>query len=358
MLDQSAADRRSGRAVPRARSRTRSRPACSAACSSRSWASATSARSTGTTSPQLQKYLAHGPRLRRAGAAARGDREGARLPAGRRGPDVVPRARRRSRAKTARSCRSRSQPAARLHRGGPRRDPRADASRPARRGDHRRHVPGQHARAGPRRVSRAVLRRGHLRVARRGLRRRAGQGRAAADRRHLQHLPAAELRPDLPGSGPAEPAGDAAAGPRRAGRARRADAPRRVRPGLPAAVAEPGRDGPRRRSRRGADARLRAGARRPDGDPLSQGRGRDDRPREPAPIELGTAEVLRLGPRRHDRRLRHAAGRVRRGGRAAARARASTSASSTPGSSSRSTPARSSGPWPSARSWSRSRKGA
>ena len=55
----------------------------------------------------------------------------------------------------------------------------------------RRHVPGQQAGAGPRRVSRPLLRHRHLRIARRGLCRRAGQGGLAADRRHLQHVPAA-----------------------------------------------------------------------------------------------------------------------------------------------------------------------
>ena len=54
----------------------------------------------------------------------------------------------------------------------------------------------------------------------------------------------------------------AADGPRRAGRARRPDAPRRVRPDLLAAAAEPDGDGPRRRRRRGADARLGPAARR------------------------------------------------------------------------------------------------
>ena len=44
----------------------------------------------------------------------------------------------------------------------------------------------------------------------------------------------------------------AAAGPRRPGRARRPDAPRRLRPDLPAAVAQPGGDGPRRRAGPGA----------------------------------------------------------------------------------------------------------
>ena len=60
---------------------------------------------------------------------------------------------------------------------------------------------------------------------------------------------------------------------------------------------------------RGADDRLGLAARRPGGHPLSQGRGRDASPRPRRPIELGKAEVLRSGRRRHVRRLRHAAGR-------------------------------------------------
>ena len=84
-------------------------------------------------------------------------------------------------------------------------------------------------------------------VAHRGVCRRAGQGRAAADRRYLQHVPATQLRPDLPGSGAAESAGHVRARSRRACRPRRADAPRRVRPGLHAAVSEHGGDGAGRR---------------------------------------------------------------------------------------------------------------
>ena len=53
----------------------------------------------------------------------------------------------------------------------------------------------------------AVFRHRHLRVARRGLCRRTGQERLAADRRHLQHLPATQLRSDFPGSRAAEFAG-------------------------------------------------------------------------------------------------------------------------------------------------------
>ena len=74
-----------------------------------------------------------------------------------------------------------------------------------------------------------VFRHGHLRGARGGVRRRAGQGWAAADRRYLQHVPAAVVRPDFPGGRAAEPAGDVHARSRRADRAGWADAPRRVR---------------------------------------------------------------------------------------------------------------------------------
>ena len=53
------------------------------------------------------------------------------------------------------------------------------------------------------------------------------------------------------------------AGSRRAGRSRRPDPSRRVRPGLPARVSEPGRDGARRCARSGGDARLGLASRRP-----------------------------------------------------------------------------------------------
>ena len=95
---------------------------------------------------------------------------------------------------------------------------------------------GNKLEAGSRRLSRPLLRHRHLRIARRGLRRRAGQGRPAADRRYLQHVPAAQLRSDLPGSRAAEPAGHVPARPRRPDRSRRPDASRRVRPRLHAAV--------------------------------------------------------------------------------------------------------------------------
>ena len=57
----------------------RSRPACTAACCSRSWVSATSARSTATTSPSCSKYLEMVQDVDGPGAAARGDAKGARL---------------------------------------------------------------------------------------------------------------------------------------------------------------------------------------------------------------------------------------------------------------------------------------
>ena len=61
-----------------------------------------------------------------------------------------------------------------------------------------------------------------------------------------------------------------------------------------------------------------------------------DRAASVAPIELGQAEVLRLGRRRHDRRLRHAAGRLPARPPSCCATKGSTSASSTPASSSRS----------------------
>ena len=140
----------------------------------------------------------------------------------------------------------------------------------------------------------ALLRHRHLRVARRRLCRRAGQGRHAADRGHLFHLPAALLRPDLPGSGPAKPAGRLHARPRRSDRSRRSDAPRRLRHALSAAVPELRGHGSRRRTRRGPDAALRADARRPGVAALSQGQPRKSRS-QLAPIELGQAEVLEWG---------------------------------------------------------------
>src|SRR5262249_30103277 len=73
-----------------------------------------------------------------------------------------------------------------------------------------------------------------------------GRGGAPAGWRHLQHVPPAVLRPDLPGGRPAGPAGRLLPGPRRAGRRRRADAPRLLRPGVSPRLPHPGGDGPGR----------------------------------------------------------------------------------------------------------------
>ena len=112
-------------------------------------------------------------------------------------------------------------------------------------------------------------------IARRRVRRRAGQGRDEAGRGHLQHVPAAELRPDLPGGVPAEPARRVRDGPRRAHRSGGPDAPRRVRHPVHAAVPEHGQHGPGRRGRHAADAAVRARAQRPDLDALPE-----DEPRQ------------------------------------------------------------------------------
>ena len=90
-------------------------------------------------------------------------------------------------------------------------------------GDYRGDVPGQQAGTGARRLSRTFLRRGNLRIARGCLCRRSSQGRAATDRRYLQHVSAAQLRPDLSGSGPAEFAGGLHDGSSGTERTRRSD---------------------------------------------------------------------------------------------------------------------------------------
>ena len=134
-------------------------------------------------------------------------------------------------------------------------------AQPRGRGDHRRDVRGEQAPEDPRVLPGPVLRRRHLREPRRRVRRGDGQDRRAAGRRHLQHLPPAVLRPDLPGSGPPGPAGRLLPRPRRAGRRRRADPPRRLRPGLSPRLPQHGGDGPGRREGHRPDVRLRPEAR-------------------------------------------------------------------------------------------------
>ena len=192
-----------------------------------------------------------------------------------------------------------------LHRRRQRRHLPGDAGRPDGHGHHGGHVPGQQAGEGPRRdfpdrffdigicESHAVaFAAGH------------GQGRHAAHRRHLLDLPAALLRPDLPGSGPAEPAGDVLPRPRRPDRSRRPDASRRLRHAVPAAVPELRRHGPRRRAGRGPDAALRPGARRPGVACAIPRRTWRRSSAAVAPVELGQAEVYEWGDRRHAHRLR------------------------------------------------------
>ncbi len=180
--------------LPRRSSGTASRPCFTAACSSRSWASATSARSTATTCRRCASGCEMVKDQRRARSCC--------TCSPRRGTAFRRRARTRSRttrrrcsrrsARTADRRRSRSGGAQGVHRRRQRRrstrrcsdDPRVAVH-------HRGDVPGQQAGEGPRRLPRPLLRRRHLRVARRRLRRRPGQGRPAADRRHLLHVPAA-----------------------------------------------------------------------------------------------------------------------------------------------------------------------
>ncbi len=150
----------------------------------------------------------------------------------------------------------------------------------ARDGHDRRDVPGQQARTGARRVPRAVLRRGHLRSRTPWpsppARRRSGM-RPIVDiystflqRTYDQIFQEVALQ-NLPV--------DVHARPRRPRRTRRADAPRRVRPGLPARLPQHGRHGAGRRPRPAGDARLGAISRRALRDPLPQGDGGDGRGR-------------------------------------------------------------------------------
>ena len=77
---------------------------------------------------QLQKYLAMVRDFERPGAAARGDREGARLRAGRGGPGVRSTPRRRSQRENGSVVSLKKSRPARLHRRRPRRDPRRRCS--------------------------------------------------------------------------------------------------------------------------------------------------------------------------------------------------------------------------------------
>ena len=102
--------------------------------------------------------------------------------------------------------------------------------------------------------ARALLRRRHRRAAGDPVRRRAGARGGQAGGGDLLDVPAARLRPDRARRVPAEAERGVRDGPRRAGRRRRADPPRRVRHRLPALPAEHRADGAARRG----DARAHA----------------------------------------------------------------------------------------------------
>ena len=87
---------------------------------------------------------------------------------------------------------------------------------------------------------------------------------ARAGRRHLLDVPAARLRADHPRRRPAKPPGDVLHGSRRTFAQRRADAPRRLRPVLPALRAQRDRNAAEGRGRIGGHAPHEPAAPRPN----------------------------------------------------------------------------------------------
>ena len=171
--------------------------------------------------------------------------------------------------------------------------------------DHRRDAVSG---TGPGRVRRALPgalpRHGHHRAARIGDGGRDGQGRPAADRGDLLDVPAARLRPGLPGDRAAAPAGGASrsTAPGLVGR-RRPDAQRRLRHRLPAHAAG---SGARRAARRDATSSACSSSAFKQDAPffaalparqLSFGRGAHPPQRAPRPWSPGKAEVLCEGER-------------------------------------------------------------
>ncbi len=115
----------------------------------------------------------------------------------------------------------------------------------------------------------------------------------------------------------AEPAGRLLPRSRRAGRRRRADPPRLVRPGVSARLPQHGRDGPRRRGGHRADVRLRPAARRAGCDALPPGQHRHHRAGRAAG-RTGPGGDPRVGDRRHAPGLRRDGRDLPAGRRAAA----------------------------------------
>ena len=197
---------------------------------------------------------------------ARRDQEGAGLQARRGRPGPVPRARQvRPERRHQEGGRGQADLHAGLRRLAVRHGGRRQAPDRHHAGDARRLRAGA-LRAG---VSEALLRRRHRRAARGDVRRRPRVRRHEAGRRDLLDVPAARLRPADPRRRAAEPAGRVRARPRRPRRGRRRDAPRRVRPVVPALHPEHDRDGAVRRERVPPDAVHRLPAGRAERRPVS-----------------------------------------------------------------------------------------
>ena len=209
-----------------------------------------------------------------------------------------------------------------VRRGDGGRVPARSAGRRDHGGDELRHRPEPAAEG----AARALLRRRHRRAAGAPVRRGPGAAGLAPGGRDLLHLPPARVRPDHPRRLPAAAAGRPRDGPRRAGRRRRPDAPRRLRHRLPALPAEHDADGAARRGDARAHAAHRAAPRRRSGRPALPARG------GARGAGAGRAVAARdrhggdppRGRARGDRRLRHR--RRRRIGRRrpAGRGRAAT----------------------------------
>ena len=121
------------------------------------------------------------------------------------------------------------QAAARLHLGVRRRARGRGKARPAGDRDHRGDGGRNRADGAREGVPRAVLRRRHRRAGRGAVRRRARDPGREAGLRDLLDLPAARVRPARPRRLPAEAQRGLRDGPRRTGRRRRPDPPRRLR---------------------------------------------------------------------------------------------------------------------------------